>query len=85
MPDCPASSQSGAGMKKTNDARTSLDYAAAVRHFFCSSYKYRTELMYAGMPMPSYISLALKGTVARDFLPLVFSTNRPHIVPEFTP
>jgi hypothetical protein len=27
----------------------------------------------------------LKGTVARDFLPLGFSTNRPHIVPEFTP
>ncbi len=27
----------------------------------------------------------LKGTVARDFLPLVVSTNRPHIVPEFTP
>ncbi len=26
-----------------------------------------------------------KGTVARDFLPLVFFTNRPHIVPEFTP
>ncbi len=26
-----------------------------------------------------------KGTVARDFLPLVFSTNRPHVVPEFTP
>jgi hypothetical protein len=27
----------------------------------------------------------LKGTVARDFLPLVFSTNLPHIVTEFTP
>jgi hypothetical protein len=27
----------------------------------------------------------LKGTVARDFRPLVFSTNIPHIVPEFTP
>jgi hypothetical protein len=27
----------------------------------------------------------LKGTVAQDFLPLVFSTNRPHLVPEFTP
>ncbi len=26
-----------------------------------------------------------KGTVAQDFLPLVFSTHRPHIVPEFTP
>ncbi len=26
----------------------------------------------------------LKGTVARDFQPLGFSTNRPHIVPEFT-
>jgi hypothetical protein len=28
---------------------------------------------------------SLKGTVARDFLPLDFSPNRPHIVPEFTP
>ncbi len=27
----------------------------------------------------------IKGTVARDFRPLVFSTNRPYIVPEFTP
>ncbi len=27
----------------------------------------------------------VKGSVARDFLPLVFSMNRPHIVPEFTP
>jgi hypothetical protein len=25
----------------------------------------------------------IKGTVARDFLHPVFSTNRPHIVPEF--
>jgi hypothetical protein len=31
------------------------------------------------------IRMGIKGTVARDFLPLVFSTNRPHIVPEFTP
>jgi hypothetical protein len=30
-------------------------------------------------------AIFLKGTVARDFLPLGFSTNRPHIVPEFTP
>jgi hypothetical protein len=28
--------------------------------------------------------LRFKGRVARDFLPLGFSTNRPHIVPEFT-
>ncbi len=27
----------------------------------------------------------LKGTVARDFRPLVFSMNRTHIVPKFTP
>jgi hypothetical protein len=27
----------------------------------------------------------LKKTVARDFLPLFFPTNRPHIVPEFPP
>jgi hypothetical protein len=27
----------------------------------------------------AHISSLLKGTVARDFLPLVFSTNRPHI------
>jgi hypothetical protein len=29
--------------------------------------------------------LFVKGTVARDFRPLVFSTNIPHIIPEFTP
>jgi hypothetical protein len=36
MPDCPASDQSGTGMKKTNNARTDLvpDQASAVPHFF---------------------------------------------------
>jgi hypothetical protein len=36
MPDCPASDQSGTGMKKTNDAGTGPvpDQAKAVRHFF---------------------------------------------------
>jgi hypothetical protein len=28
--------------------------------------------------------LTLKATVVRDFLPLFFFRNRPHIVPEFT-
>jgi hypothetical protein len=38
MQDCPASSQSGAGMKKTNGAGTSPvpDKADAVQHFFYS-------------------------------------------------
>jgi hypothetical protein len=36
-------------------------------------------------PPTKKITTYLKGTVARDFLPLGFSTNRPHIVPEFTP
>jgi hypothetical protein len=36
MPDCPASGQSGTGLKKTNDAGTGPvpDYAHTVRHFF---------------------------------------------------
>jgi hypothetical protein len=36
MPDCPASDHSGNGLKKTNDAGTSLvlDQAKAVRHFY---------------------------------------------------
>jgi hypothetical protein len=36
MPDCPASSQFGTGMKKTNDARRGPvpDEADAVRHFY---------------------------------------------------
>jgi hypothetical protein len=36
MPDCQASDQSSTGMKKTNDAGTSLvlDQADEVRHFF---------------------------------------------------
>jgi hypothetical protein len=36
MPDCPASDQSGNGMKKTNDAGIGpvSDQAKAVRHFF---------------------------------------------------
>ncbi len=35
-PDCPASEQSGSGIKKTNDAVTGpvQDQAKAVRHFF---------------------------------------------------
>ncbi len=36
MPDCPASDQSGTGMKKSNDAGTYpvLDKADAFQHFF---------------------------------------------------
>jgi hypothetical protein len=36
MPDCPASDQSGTGMKKNNNAGTDPvpDQAGAVRHFF---------------------------------------------------
>ncbi len=36
MPDCPASDQSGTGLKKTNDAGTGpiLDQAKAVQHIF---------------------------------------------------
>ncbi len=36
MPDCPASDQSGTGIKKTNDAGTGPvpDQTKAVRHFF---------------------------------------------------
>jgi hypothetical protein len=36
MPDCPASVQSGTGLKKTNDAGTGPvpDQADTVRHFF---------------------------------------------------
>jgi hypothetical protein len=37
------------------------------------------------MPNLNWFDSSLKGTVARAFLPLVFSTNWPHIVPEFTP
>jgi hypothetical protein len=36
------------------------------------------------MAVFAFRTAVLKGTVARDFLPLGFSTNRPHIVPEFT-
>jgi hypothetical protein len=38
IPDCPASAQSGTGIKKTNDAGTVPvpDQARGVRHFFCS-------------------------------------------------
>ncbi len=36
-------------------------------------------------PVPLVTNQPIKGTVARDFWPPVFSTNRPHIVPKFTP
>jgi hypothetical protein len=36
-------------------------------------------------PVPLITNQPIKGTVARDFWPPIFSTNRPHIVPKFTP
>jgi hypothetical protein len=53
-PDCPASDQSGTGIKKTNDAGTVpvSDQAKAVQHF---SVRYRTEIIDAGMPMPALV------------------------------
>jgi hypothetical protein len=55
MPDCPASSQSGTGLKKANDAGTGPvpDYAHTVRHFLV---RYRTKIQDAGMPMPALVS-----------------------------
>jgi hypothetical protein len=51
MPDCPASDQSGTGMKKTNDAGTGPvpDQANAVRHFLVWHW---TTIIDTGMPMP---------------------------------
>jgi hypothetical protein len=54
MPDCPASSQSGTRLRKTNDAGTDLvpELNDAARHFLM---KYRTEMTDAGMPMPALV------------------------------
>ncbi len=55
MSNCPASDQSGTGLKKTNDAGTGPvpDQAKAVRHFFV---RYRTGIIDAGVPMPALVS-----------------------------
>ncbi len=58
IPDCPASDQSGTGMKKSNNAGTYpvLDKADAFQHTLV---RYRTEIMDAGMPMPALVSSML--------------------------
>jgi hypothetical protein len=54
MPDCPASCQSGTGLKITNDAVNCPvpEENDAVRHFFI---RYRTGMTDAGMPMPALV------------------------------
>jgi hypothetical protein len=54
MPDRPASSQSGTGLKKTNDAGTGAvpEQNDAVRHFLL---RYRTEMTDTGIPMPALV------------------------------
>jgi hypothetical protein len=56
MPESPASSQSSTRMQKTNDAGTGpvSDQADAVQHFFL--FRYRTEIMDAGIPMLALVS-----------------------------
>jgi hypothetical protein len=51
MPDCPASNQSGTGMNKNADARTSpvTGEEDPVRYRML---RYRTEIQDAGMTMP---------------------------------
>ncbi len=67
MPDFPVYSQSGTGMKNTNDAGTGTvpDNTDAVRHFFGPVPDWISEFLNADagvsflMPMPSYAKNAL--------------------------
>jgi hypothetical protein len=57
-----------------------ISYNTGALQVYCSKRFQVNE--YEPWTLTFSISL-LKGTVARDFLSLGFSTNRPHIVPEF--
>ncbi len=55
MPDCPASGQSGTGLKKTNDAET-VPYRTKLMQSGIFLVRYRTKIRDAGMPMPALVS-----------------------------
>jgi hypothetical protein len=55
MPDRPASSQSGTGLKKTNDAGQ-VRYRIKLTQSGIFLVWYRTKIRDAGMPMPALVS-----------------------------
>jgi hypothetical protein len=80
MPDCPASNQSGTGMKKTNDAGTDPvpDQDDAVSSIFLV--QYQSEIMDAGMPMPALVSLMPMPSYASLNLPKMPSQTQTNLL-----
>jgi hypothetical protein len=81
---CPASGQSGTGLKKTNDAGTGLvpdyagtglvpDYADTVWHFLV---QFRTKIRDAGMPMPALVSSMPMPTYAYLYMYILYLTDQ---------
>jgi hypothetical protein len=56
MPDCPTSSQSGTGLKKTNMPKQ-VRYRTKLTLSGIFLVRYRTRIRDAGMPMPALVSL----------------------------
>jgi hypothetical protein len=54
LPDCPASSHSGIGMKKSNDAEP-VQYQTKLVKSGIFLFHYQTEIMDAGILMPNQI------------------------------
>jgi hypothetical protein len=55
MPDCPASDQSGTGLKKLTMTGI-VQYRTKPKQSGIFLVQYRTEIIDAGMPMPAFVS-----------------------------
>ncbi len=55
MPDCPASGQSGTGLKKLTMPKP-VQYRTKLRQSSIFLVRYRTKIRDAGMPMPALVS-----------------------------
>jgi hypothetical protein len=63
IPDCPASGQSGTGLKKTKDAyRTKLILSGIFL------VRYRTKIRDAGLPMPALVSSMPMPSYAKEYI-----------------
>ncbi len=56
MPDCPASGQSGTGLKKKLTMPKPVRYRTKLTQSGIFLVRYQTKIRYAGMPMPALIS-----------------------------
>jgi hypothetical protein len=70
-------------LKKTRKTRAELKqlFQTHTKYFIFNRFQKYKVALEINVPKKSHSRLTVKGTVARDFRPLVFFTNQPHLVP----